>query len=115
MSLNRSTGYNLILRSKTGFSSAVAPLGSLSFKLHKELAEQYNGRAKWGYSKSTSTSLVQESDASGERGDDWLRQGGSRAQTAAYDFIEGSGPSWLSISKGSRIEVIAEDETTAQV
>ncbi|KAI9723078.1 MAG: hypothetical protein M1828_004326 [Chrysothrix sp. TS-e1954] len=96
------------------FSTAVAPLGALSFRLHKELAEQHDGRTRWGYSRSTGTSL---SDGRGSaRGDDWLRDGGSRAEvTGKHEFWEGQGPAWLTKRKGQNMEIISEDGSTAQV
>lgn len=33
-----------------GFSDEVAPLGELSYKLHRELASAYQGRQNWGFS-----------------------------------------------------------------
>ena len=65
-----------------GFAPSVAPLGALSFKLHKELAEKYDGKRKWGYSPSTGTSLSLDSDVVGGSGEDFLRNGTSRAQAA---------------------------------
>lgn len=42
---------------KDWFAPVSAPLGLLSFALHRELAERHNGRARWGYSESVSYSL----------------------------------------------------------
>ncbi|TBU33110.1 nucleotide-binding domain-containing protein [Dichomitus squalens] len=42
---------------KDWFAPAVASLGALSFDLHRALAEEHNGRARWGYSESVSYSL----------------------------------------------------------
>lgn len=42
---------------KDWFNPTMAPLGELSFRLHQDLADQNNGRAKWGYSPSISYSL----------------------------------------------------------
>ena len=96
------------------FSSAVAPLGALSFKLHKELAEQHDGRRRWGYSKSTGTSLSEGIGRS--RGHDWLREGASRAEVSGkHEFWEGEGPAWLTKQKGQSMEIISEDGSTAQV
>ncbi|KAL2355325.1 FAD dependent oxidoreductase [Cryomyces antarcticus] len=101
------------------FSPSVAPLGALSFKLHKELADKHDGRMKWGYSRSTGTSLNHESNVVGgnkERAEDWLRHGSSRAEAAGeHEFSEGEGPAWLTKRRGASIEVISEDETVAQV
>ena len=42
---------------KDWFAPAIAPLGALSFELHRALAEQHDGRARWGYSESIAYSL----------------------------------------------------------
>ncbi|MCJ1281380.1 hypothetical protein MMC26_000699 [Xylographa opegraphella] len=95
------------------FSPPLASLGALSFDLHKELAEQRNGAEKWGYCRSTGTSLA---EVKGKRGDEWLRDGKSRAEAAAtHEFIDGSGPAWLTQSRNGKVEVISEDDSTAQV
>lgn len=99
----------------------MASLGDLSFKLHKELAESNDGRSKWGYCRSTGTSLSQtlenaDEEAVGGSGEDWLRDGTSRAQ-AAREVPPGetSLPSWLTMAKGSSLETISAEGTTAQV
>lgn len=101
----------------SGFAPSVAPLGALSFKLHKELAEKHGGREKWGYCKSTGTSLTYDSEvAVGGSGEDWLRDGSSRASAAGvHAFAEGDGPAWLMRAKGSSLEVISPDGSVAQV
>lgn len=40
------------------FSANAAPLGALSFAEHKQLAEKYGGKVKWGYSLSTGTTYA---------------------------------------------------------
>ena len=95
------------------FSSPVASLGALSFDLHKQLAEENDGARKWGYSRSTGTSLA---DTSGKRGEDWLLEDTSRATSAGnHDFVPGQGPAWLTRRKGGKLDIISEDDTTAQV
>ena len=42
---------------KDWFQPAVTPLGQFSFDLHRKLAEEHDGRSKWGWSESTSYSL----------------------------------------------------------
>ena len=42
---------------KDWFAPAIAPLGVLSFELHRALAEKHGGRVRWGYSESLSYSL----------------------------------------------------------
>lgn len=119
-----------------GFGPTVAPLGALSFALHKSLSEQHNGHTKWGYSTSTGASLAQSpypvrSDGRRKRGDDWLRDGSSRAEVAGesdengeatkdkmeamHRFEGGDGPAWLTRMEGDELEVIGRGETVAQV
>ncbi|KAF2097261.1 FAD dependent oxidoreductase [Rhizodiscina lignyota] len=98
------------------FAPPVAALGALSFRLHKSLAEQHNGREQWGYSRSTGTSLSQSRTSGSGNRYDWLRTGSSRAEAAAFhEFREGEGAAWLTKKKGDRLEVISEDDTVAQV
>ncbi|KAF2144861.1 uncharacterized protein K452DRAFT_316020 [Aplosporella prunicola CBS 121167] len=102
------------------FAPSVAPLGGLSFRLHKELAEQHQGKERWGYSLSTGTSLSQdvanEEEAVLGSGEDWLQNGTSRAEAAGgHSFSEGEGPAWLMRSNGSSLEVISRDASTAQI
>ena len=95
------------------FSSSASTLGALSFDLHKRLAEDNNGWERWGYSRSTGTSLV---DTGGKRGEDWLRKGNSRADAAGeHEFVDGNGPAWLTRQKGGKVDVISEGDSTAQV
>ena len=96
----------------------MAPLGELSFKLHRELAERFNGREDWGYSKSTGISLSSGTDADGGggSGEDWLRDGTSRAEgKSGTKGIDGGGPAWLKRSPGCSLDVITADESVAQV
>lgn len=111
------SGYAAGFLARDWFSPSVSALGALSFDLHKQLAEEHSGAEKWGWSRSTGTSLVQGTPtADGARGDDWLREGSSRAAVAgAHEFISGEGPAWLTRQEGSSIEVISEGDSTAQV
>ena len=99
------------------FGEPTEELGALSFRLHKELAEQNNGKENWGYSRSTGTSLTDGNNTSGSTGYDWLRAGGSRADAAGIHNFAGDqdGPAWLTRREGDHLEVISEDETVAQV
>ncbi|RMY79961.1 hypothetical protein D0864_08865 [Hortaea werneckii] len=99
------------------FGPATASLGALSFKLHKELAEENNGKEKWGYSRSTGTSLTEGSQQDGSTGYDWLREGGSRADAAGVHKFAGDndGPAWLKRRQGDNLELISEDDSVAQV
>ncbi|TFY52584.1 hypothetical protein EVJ58_g9934 [Rhodofomes roseus] len=51
---------------KDWFNPTMAPLGDLSFRLHRELAEKHNGRARWGYSPSISYSLDRNGSVKGD-------------------------------------------------
>jgi len=99
------------------FGPDTASLGALSFQLHKELAEQNDGRKQWGYSRSTGTSLTEGGRRGGPTGYDWLRHGGSRADAAGtHEFYgESEGPAWLARRKGDSLDVIGEDDSVAQV
>ncbi|KAF2473232.1 FAD dependent oxidoreductase [Lindgomyces ingoldianus] len=99
------------------FAPSVAPLGALSFRLHKELADQNNGRKTWGFSLSTGTSLSQDSEAAvGGSGEDFLRNGTSRAQAAgSRPPMDSAGPLWLRKTDGGSLEVISRDNSTAQI
>ncbi len=117
------SGYAGGFLAKDWFSPSVAPLGTLSFGEHRRLAEEHNGREKWGYSRSTGTSYNpgKEKTTGGRNGTDWLRHGTSRAEAAtpgASGFVDESeegGPKWLRRRHGDRVEVISEEGTTAQV
>ncbi|KAF2727959.1 FAD dependent oxidoreductase-like protein superfamily [Polyplosphaeria fusca] len=99
------------------FAPSVASLGTLSFKLHKELADQNDGAKRWGYSQSTGISLSQDAeDAVGGSGEDWLRDGTSRAQAAGQKPALGAnGPAWLKRAEGATMEVISRDGSTGQI
>lgn len=47
---------------KDWFAPAVAPLGALSFDLHRALAAEHGGRERWGWCESVSYSLDREDD-----------------------------------------------------
>jgi glycine/D-amino acid oxidase-like deaminating enzyme len=113
------SGYAGGFLAKDWFSPSTAALGALSFAEHKRLAEEHNGIEKWGYSRSTGTSYTASSaDKTGKRGDDWLRAGSSRAESAAdlvNEFVVGAEPLWLRRRVGDAIEIISEEGSTAQV
>jgi hypothetical protein len=99
-----------------GFAPSVSPLGALSFRLHKELAAKYNGKKVWGYTTSTGISLDQDSEAAvGGSGEDWLRDGTSRANAASTDAVVGDvGPAWLKKDSGTQ-EIISKEGGVAQI
>lgn len=106
-----------LTRSCLGFAPSTASLGELSFKLHKELADQNDGKKQWGYSRSTGTSLTEGTSGSGGRGYDWLRDGRSRAEAAGVHEFKGddNGPAWLARKQGDQLELLSKDNTVAQV
>lgn len=99
------------------FDAALAPLGALSFDLHARLAREHDGGAQWGWSWTTGVSV--DAGRGGRGGDEWLRAGGSRAQTAGaggYEFWGAEeGPGWLARREGQTVEVISAEGTVAQV
>lgn len=118
------------------FSPPSSSLGALSFRLHRELAEQHDGPRKWGYAGSHVYSLsVDEVGVGGSgkkiRGEDWLLEGTSRAGLAARSDAEenrkehviGSGalinndgtPAVFTPQAGGTLETIAGPEECAQV
>jgi glycine/D-amino acid oxidase-like deaminating enzyme len=114
------SGYAGGFLSKDWFSPAVAPLGALSFELHKELAAEHGGDRKWGYMQSTALSLeVSDASARGAkgRGDDWLREGTSRAEVAKDSTwtVMDDAPAWLTRQVGGRVEKISDEDSAAQV
>ncbi|CAK3817507.1 hypothetical protein BTJ68_02472 [Lecanosticta acicola] len=98
------------------FGPATASLGALSFRLHEALARENDGYKRWGYSRSTGTSLVDGGGGSVHEGD-WLAEGGSRAEAAGMHEYgnDGVGPRWLKRRKGDYVEVISEEGGVAQV
>ncbi|MCJ1363116.1 hypothetical protein MMC16_002223 [Acarospora aff. strigata] len=111
------SGYASGFLARDWYGPSVSSLGALSFDLHKQLAAEHGGREKWGWSRSTGTSMTHSGDAgNGKRGDDWLREGSSRAQVAGeHAFVEGNGPAWLTKQRGGKVEVISRGDSTAQV
>lgn len=100
------------------FGPATAELGELSFRLHQELATKYDGRKQWGYARTTGTSVV-VGKSKQKKGNEWLEQGGSRAEVAAGErvehYAEGEGPGWMRKTRGGKVEVLSEEGGMAQV
>ncbi|KAI9894746.1 MAG: hypothetical protein M1814_002103 [Vezdaea aestivalis] len=99
------------------FAPAAAALGVLSFDLHQRLAEEHDGREKWGYSPSTSFGIVSSDGQRDDNDYDWLLLGSSRARAVHSSGVSTDevGPVWLKMKDGKRIERNSEDGTTAQV
>ncbi|KAL1843910.1 hypothetical protein VTJ49DRAFT_6853 [Mycothermus thermophilus] len=103
------------------FGTETAALGALSFREHRRLAEEHGGREKWGYSPSTCFSYAASVAGRDElaRGDDWLREGTSRAEAAPPDAVgdgpdSGGAPAWLRRVDGDHVELIGDPGTAAQ-
>ena len=107
---------------KDWFSTSAAAVGALSFAEHKRLAEEFGGEQKLGYMRSSGLSYAAGRGVgrNGSRGDDWLRDGGSRAAASAMTTSEftsedDNAPRWLRRGEGDAVESISEEGTTAQV
>ncbi|RAL06689.1 NAD(P)/FAD-dependent oxidoreductase [Aspergillus homomorphus CBS 101889] len=110
------SGYAAGFMARDWFAPSLAPLGDLSFRLHETLAAENGGAEKWGYMKGSALSLGVAKKKGGKRGDDWLRTGTSRAETAAgSEQSISEPPSWLTRQHGAEVEKISEDDDTAQV
>ncbi|KAF9885549.1 hypothetical protein FE257_012755 [Aspergillus nanangensis] len=112
------SGYAAGFLAKDWFAPALAPLGEYSFNLHGSLAAQQNGAEKWGYMPGTALNLATEaSKKTGTRGDDWLRDGTSRAETAASASqpVLADSPGWLTKQQGAEVEQISDPDTVAVV
>ncbi|KAL8729576.1 MAG: hypothetical protein Q9166_004656 [cf. Caloplaca sp. 2 TL-2023] len=107
------SGYAAGFLARDWFSPASASLGRLSFDLHKKLAKEHNGYEKWGYSRSTATSLAETIGGAEEV--DWLGEGTSRVK-AAKRIAENDDtrPVWLNPRHG-RPDIIDKGDGTAQV
>jgi hypothetical protein len=92
-------------------------LGALSFRLHQELADKHDGPNNWAYSRSTGTSLMEGSSSHSAQGEDWLAEGGSRADAAAMHEYHSNerGPTWLRRRQGDSVEMLSEHGGVAQV
>ncbi|KYG40787.1 hypothetical protein M433DRAFT_8485 [Acidomyces richmondensis BFW] len=114
---------------KDWFGPATADLGALSFRLHRELAEQHDGRRNWGYSRSTgmsyttiATSLSAESTGRQKMGKDFLSDNTSRANTARpYESQSNERdprdewPVWLTQKPGDHLQRLTSTDTVAQI
>lgn len=114
------SGYAAGFLARDWFSPAAAGLGALSFELHEQLAREHNGSERWGYAPSTALSLSIEEGIGvgmGERGEDWLLRGTSRAEVSAGNGLvkEDGGPAWLTRREGEGLDVISSEDGCAQV
>ncbi|KAF4987118.1 hypothetical protein FDECE_15601 [Fusarium decemcellulare] len=98
------------------FSPELESLGALSFEEHEKLAEKYGGREKWAYAKSLTVNYEPpRRTRRGADGEDWLLEGGSRADLVAErsEVKDGNSPPWLRRFKGDGISVLDKGEGTA--
>lgn len=114
------SGYAAGFLAKDWFSSAAAELGALSFELHRKLANEHDGGDRWGYSPSTALSLAIKEGigvGTGERGEDWLLSGTSRADVAVGNDLvnEDGSPAWLTKQKEGSLGVISSEDGCAQI
>lgn len=115
------SGYAAGFLADNWFSPSVAAVGALSFAEHKRLAEEFGGREKWGYMRSSGISYAagRRVGKGGGRGDDWLQHGGSRADASGVEVNEfsneGDAPGWLRRGEGDKVESISEEGSAAQV
>ncbi|KAK3074244.1 hypothetical protein LTR53_003467 [Teratosphaeriaceae sp. CCFEE 6253] len=121
------SGYAGGFLARDWFAEKATPLGELSFRLHRQLADEHGGRKRWGYLGSHVYSLSLDDAPAGVRGEDWLLAGTSRAQAAGrgreYGNISADGeavnadgtPAWMSSQQGASWNAIAGVEDCAQV
>ena len=67
---------------KDWFAPAVAPLGALSFDLHRALADKHGGAARWGYARSVSYSLDHAHESQSEYDDSGRANAGAHSAPA---------------------------------
>ena len=106
---------------KDWFDSSLTALGELSFRLHRELADSFDGRRNWGYSETIALSLKEPAyDELGgakkeKRGEDWLFNGESRrVMSGDTSSLESDyqWPHWLKKADGYMLSTVG---STAQV
>ncbi|KAH8807503.1 D-amino-acid dehydrogenase, partial [Xylogone sp. PMI_703] len=108
--LRSASGYAGGFVARDWFASSSASLGSLSFKLHRELAQQHNGQKLWGYAGSHAYSLSISKYGSratgGDENEDWLTTGTSRA-----NVVGKSSPNFISSNSEESEDVFFPDGT----
>jgi glycine/D-amino acid oxidase-like deaminating enzyme len=110
------SGYAGGFLARNWFHADLASLGALSFDEHEKLAKQYNGHERWLYAKSVTVNYeLPRRKPKGFGGQDWLREGTSRA-----DLVEDKGevrdknsPPWLRRVKGDTLSLVDNGEGTA--
>ncbi|KAG7291608.1 hypothetical protein NEMBOFW57_001627 [Staphylotrichum longicolle] len=111
------SGYAGGFLAKDWFAPSVSALGALSFEEHRRLAEEHGGREKWGYSPATCIATLKHGVTIVNNAPVRLRDGTSRADAApvVLDSLSGKTPTWLRRLDGDHIELISDEDTTAQV
>ncbi|KAF4446130.1 hypothetical protein F53441_10193 [Fusarium austroafricanum] len=110
------SGYAGGFLARDWFHQDLASLGALSFNEHENLAEQFNGRENWLYSKSVTVNYElprRKSKSSG--GHDWIREGASRMDVVEErrDIKDKNSPPWLRRIKGDSLSLVDNGEGTA--
>lgn len=106
---------------KDWFAPATSELGALSFQLHKNLAERFDGKRNWGYSGSIGISLTESKDeaiADSEKDsgwEDWLFGGQSRRTAVEESLAPETTYAWPEWLKNGDGHLISTDNSTAQV
>jgi glycine/D-amino acid oxidase-like deaminating enzyme len=120
------SGYAGGFLARDWFAEKAAPLGNLSFDLHRQLAEKHGGQSRWGYAGSHVYSLSMNDAPAGVRGEDWLLAGTSRAQAVGRKVhghvsspeeavnVDGT-PAWMTPQTGATWNAIAGIEDCGQV
>lgn len=85
---------------KDWFAPESASLGELSFEQHRKLADENDGRARWGYSASSSFSHTPKTGTTG-------------AKLGHGDLKADDGPRWLRREQGDDAQLLSDE--TAQV
>ena len=111
------------------FSPQSASLGALSFKLHRELANQHGGHKRWGYAGTHTYSLSISNTGVAKRpknnpNQDWLSSGTSRANvapdssssTSTDEPLNPDGtPRCFTTQPGGTLSTLSTPESTAQI
>lgn len=104
---------------KDWFQSSVASLGELSFEEHEKLAQQENGKEKWGYSKTVTINYDPRGEQPyGKSSKDWLIEGASRSELVRdrqKQSREEHVPTWLRRVEGDYVSLVDGDGSTAIV
>lgn len=110
------SGYAGGFLARDWFHQDLASLGALSFDEHEKLAKEFNGREKWLYAKSVTVNYeLPRRKPKDSTGQDWLRDGGSRADVVEErgEAKDRNSPPWLRRTKGDALSLVDNGEGTA--